>query len=209
MTLSKRIFDLTLVLLMLPFLLPVMIVTAIAVLILQGRPIFYVSERMKTADQGFALWKFRTMTADQSDTGASGGHKAARITPLGQKLRKYRIDELPQLWNIFRGDMTYVGPRPPLRRYVELRPDLYKEVLKCRPGVTGLATIVYNKEETRLLQGSSTGAENDAIYLNRCVPRKAHIDLIYRQHQSVMLDLYIIFATLNKRLRAAPKRPKH
>ncbi|MGH1463985.1 MAG: sugar transferase [Cognatishimia sp.] len=209
MTLSKRIFDLTLVFLMLPFLLPVIIVTSITVLVMQGRPIFYVSERMKTADQGFALWKFRTMTADHTDSGASGGHKSARITPLGQKLRKFRVDELPQLWNIFRGDMSYVGPRPPLRRYVELRPDLYKKVLECRPGVTGLATIVYNKEETRLLQSSKTSAENESIYLNRCVPRKAHIDLIYKRHQSVLLDLYIIIATLNKRLRAAPKRPKH
>jgi lipopolysaccharide/colanic/teichoic acid biosynthesis glycosyltransferase len=182
-----------------------MLTTALLLLWKQGRPVFYVSERMRTADEGFALWKFRTMTEDPQDCGASGGHKAARVTPLGRVLRRYRVDELPQLWNILRGDMSYVGPRPPLRRYVELRPDLYREVLRCRPGVTGLATIAYHQEEERLLRDSASGADNERIYVTRCVPRKARLDMIYARNRSVCLDLWIILATLNRRLRPAPK----
>jgi lipopolysaccharide/colanic/teichoic acid biosynthesis glycosyltransferase len=124
MPLSKRLFDLLLASVLLPFLAPIILIVSLALVVSQGRPIFYVSERMKTDRDGFALWKFRTMTQDPTDSGASGGHKSARITPIGRFLRRTRIDELPQLWNIFRGDMSFVGPRPPLRRYVELRPDL-------------------------------------------------------------------------------------
>lgn len=206
MTPSKRLFDLIFATLMLPFLLPVIIATAIAALILQGRPIFYVSERMKSVDQGFDLYKFRTMSEDPNDSGASGGHKSARVTSLGKILRRYRLDELPQLWNVIKGDMSYVGPRPPLRKYVELRPDLYGPVLECRPGVTGLASVVYNKEETRLLKTSRSSVENEDIYQSRCVPRKARIDLIYKAHRSVCVDIRIIVATLMRRVRPLPKR---
>lgn len=205
MTPAKRTFDLIFAALMLPFLLPVIVLTAITALALQGRPIFYVSERMKTADQGFALYKFRTMTSDPRDSGASGGHKEARVTPLGRIMRKFRLDELPQLLNVIKGDMSYVGPRPPLRRYVELRPDLYSDVLSCRPGITGLASVVYHKEEARLLKTSKSSEENEHIYLNRCVPRKARIDLLYKKHGSVCLDMRIILATLSRKIRPLPK----
>jgi lipopolysaccharide/colanic/teichoic acid biosynthesis glycosyltransferase len=205
MPLSKRLFDLLLASVLLPFLAPIILIVSLALVVSQGRPIFYVSERMKTDRDGFALWKFRTMTQDPTDSGASGGHKSARITPIGRFLRRTRIDELPQLWNIFRGDMSFVGPRPPLRRYVELRPDLYGKVLRNRPGVTGLATVAYNKEEERLLKSSISGEENEEIYLRRCVPRKAHLDLIYQRNRTICMDIHIILATLNKRMRVVPK----
>ena len=205
MPLSKRLFDLLLASFLLPFLAPIILIVSLALVVSQGRPIFYVSERMKTDRDGFALWKFRTMTQDPTDSGASGGHKSARITPIGRFLRRTRIDELPQLWNIFRGDMSFVGPRPPLRRYVELRPDLYGKVLRNRPGVTGLATVAYNKEEERLLKSSISSEENEEIYLRRCVPRKAHLDLIYQRNRTICMDIHIILATLNKRMRVVPK----
>ena len=195
MTLGKRLLDLTLALLLaLIFAVPLLVV-AFIVLIKDGRPIFYASERMKTPTQSFTLWKFRTMTVDRNDAGVSGGDKAARITPTGAILRRRRLDELPQLFNILRGDMSFVGPRPPLRRYVDLRPDVYAEVLQNRPGVTGLATLHYHGREERLLAACTTAEETDHIYLTRCVPAKARLDLLWARNRSVCFDLALIWRT--------------
>jgi lipopolysaccharide/colanic/teichoic acid biosynthesis glycosyltransferase len=199
MPLWKRIFDIVGVLVLAIPLLPVMAVTALVILLRDGRPIFFVSERMKTADQGFALVKFRTMRPDTADSGVSGGDKTARITRTGTFLRRTRLDELPQLWNILKGDMSFVGPRPPLRRYVVEYPGLYRRVLRARPGVTGLATLIYHRHEERLLRGCTTAAQTDALYRRACIPRKARLDLIYLERQSLTLDLWIIFRTLIRR----------
>ena len=102
---------------------------------------------MKAPGVPFHLWKLRTMTVVREDSGVSGGDKAARITPVGRFLRRARLDEIPQLWNVIRGDMSFVGPRPPLRLYVERFPALYAEVLKSRPGITGLATLHFHAHE--------------------------------------------------------------
>jgi len=201
MPLWKRIFDIVGVLVLAVPLVPVMAVTALVILLRDGRPIFFVSERMKTADQGFALVKFRTMRPDTADSGVSGGDKTARITRTGTFLRRTRLDELPQLWNILKGDMSFVGPRPPLRRYVVDYPGLYRRVLRSRPGVTGLATLIYHRHEEHLLRGCTTAAETDAVYRRACIPRKARLDMIYLQHQSLALDLWIIFRTLIRRKR--------
>lgn len=201
MPLWKRIFDIVGVLVLAVPLLPVMAVTALVILLRDGRPIFFVSERMKTADQGFALVKFRTMRPDTADSGVSGGDKTARITRTGAFLRRTRLDELPQLWNILKGDMSFVGPRPPLRRYVVDYPGLYRRVLRSRPGVTGLATLIYHRHEEHLLRDCTTAAETDALYRRACIPRKARLDLIYQERQSLRLDLWIIFRTLIRRKR--------
>lgn len=202
---QKRVFDIVLVLLMAPFLVPVMAGIALVILLREGRPVFYVSERMRGVNDPFMLWKFRTMHVNSDDAMASGGHKAGRVTKTGAVLRKYRMDELPQLWNILRGDISFVGPRPPLRRYVEMFPEIYGEVLKTPPGVTGLATLVYHRTEERILARCTSAAETDATYARRCVPRKAKIDLIYSQSASVYLDMWIILATLRRSMRPAPK----
>ena len=123
MTPSKRAFDLILsIFCVLIFAVPVSLLAAF-LLFRQGRPVFYFAERMKTPDQSFWLWKFRTMQVATADGGVSGGDKTTRVTRIGKTLRRLRLDELPQIWNILRGDMTFVGPRPPLRSYVERRPD--------------------------------------------------------------------------------------
>lgn len=196
MTWQKRILDLVFAGLLVVILGPVLIGLLIWLLFRQGRPLFYVAERMKGVDQPFMLWKLRTMTVVEADSGVSGGDKAARITPTGAWLRARRLDEFPQLWNIIRGDLSFVGPRPPLRQYVEAYPELYGEVLKSRPGVTGLASLVYHRHEVTLLARCATPEETDAVYRRICVPAKARLDLIYQRRQSLCHDFVLVFQTI-------------
>lgn len=196
MTWRKRLFDLFFASLLVIILGPVLLGLLLWLLAREGRPLFYVAERMKTPEQGFRLWKLRTMTVAEADSGVSGGDKAARITPTGAWLRRRRLDEFPQLWNILRGDLSFVGPRPPLRAYVERYPDLYAEVLKSRPGVTGLASIVYHRHEAALLARCTTPQETDAVYSRVCVPAKARLDLIYQRHRNTCYDFALVFETI-------------
>jgi len=196
MTWSKRLFDLFFALLLIVILAPVLLVLLLWLLIKEGRPVFYVAERMTTPSKSFNLWKLRTMTVVEHDSGVSGGDKAARITGTGAFLRSKRLDEFPQLWNILKGDLSFVGPRPPLRQYVETHPEIYNEVLKSRPGVTGLASIVYHKHEAALLARCNSSEETDAIYSRVCVPTKARLDLIYQRNQSMWYDFDLVFQTI-------------
>lgn len=196
MTPLKRAFDLWTAAMITPFVLPMVAVIALIVLVRDGRPVFYGGERMASMTRGFPLWKFRTMRVVEDDRGVSGGDKAARITRTGRWLRRRRLDELPQLWNLWRGDISVVGPRPPLREYVERFPDLYARVLRNRPGLTGFASILYSRSEQRLLARSRSDAETDAIYARTCAPRKARLDLIYQRHQTFCFDLNIVRKTL-------------
>ena len=196
MTLTKRLFDIGFALLILPVIALIAALVLLALALTQGRPYFYAAERMKTPDTAFRLWKFRTMTVVATDAGVSGGDKAGRITPVGRMLRRFRLDELPQLWNILRGDISFVGPRPPLRSYVERFPEIYAEVLKSRPGVTGLASIHYHRHEEWLLARSRSAEETDRLYCRICIPAKAKLDLIYARHASVCHDLRLIGRTI-------------
>ena len=201
MTWRKRIFDLFFASLLVIILGPILLGLLVWLLLKEGRPLFHVAERMKTPEQSFNLWKLRTMTVAEKDQGVSGGNKAARITPTGAWLRARRLDEFPQLWNILRGDLSFVGPRPPLREYVERFPEVYAEVLKSRPGVTGLATIRFHKHEERLLSRCGTPEETDRVYCRICVPRKAQLDLIYQRHQSTCYDFDLVFQTISNLFR--------
>ncbi len=195
MTPAKRAFDIALALLLMAlFALPFALLL-LWLLVTEGRPLFYGAERMRAPGQPFRLWKLRTMTVAHADSGVSGGDKALRITPTGRVLRRTRLDELPQFWNILRGDMSFVGPRPPLRQYVERFPDLYAQVLKSRPGITGLASLHIHGYEDRLLLRCTDAAETDAVYCRRCIPRKARLDLIYQRHASLCHDLVLIWQT--------------
>ena len=195
MTSGKRAFDIAFALVLCLFLALPTLILALALLLTQGRPLFYAAERMKTPSEGFRLWKFRTMRPAAENSGVSGGDKADRITPMGRFLRRTRLDELPQLWNILRGDISFVGPRPPLRMYVEAFPDLYARVLRSRPGVTGLASLRFHKREEQLLAACATAEETDAVYRRRCVPAKARLDLIYQRNASLCFDLALIWET--------------
>ncbi len=196
MTPAKRALDLGLVLALSPVLVALSVFVALAILVADGRPVLYGSERMRAPGRPFTLWKFRTMTSGSEDGGVSGGSKHGRITPLGRILRRYRLDELPQAVNILEGDMSLVGPRPPLRTYVERFPDLYAEVLRARPGLTGLATLTFRRREEGILALCSTPEETDAVYARRCVPVKARLDILYRQRRTLCLDLWLLWRTL-------------
>jgi lipopolysaccharide/colanic/teichoic acid biosynthesis glycosyltransferase len=192
---GQRLFDIVLALVLAVPALPLAAAIALAIRVRDGAPVLYGSERMRSPSEGFVLWKFRTMRADAADRGVSGGDKAGRITRTGRWLRATRLDELPQLWNILRGDIGFVGPRPPLRQYVERFPAIYARVLQSRPGVTGLATLRYHRTESRLLAASVSAVDTDAIYSRRCVPRKARLDLIYQRNRSLCFDLVLIGQT--------------
>lgn len=198
MTLSKRLMDIVISLLLLAVLWPVFIVLLVVLAVCEGRPLFYVSERMKTPTQGFSLLKLRTMCASQDNSGVTGGDKSARMSRLHRILRKTRADELPQLYNVLRGDISLVGPRPPLRVYVTVFPQLYAQVLQSRPGVTGLASLVYHSHEETLLARCADAAQTDAVYRRMCIPRKAQLDLMYQANRSLCFDLWLIWRTAKK-----------
>lgn len=201
MTFSKRFFDIVVALILSTILVAPIIIIACMIVIIDGKPVLYVSERMKTPTQGFALVKFRTMKTVGADSGVSGGDKLNRITKTGRFLRRTRLDEVPQLWNVLKGDISFVGPRPPLRQIVERFPTLYRSVLKSRPGITGLASVYFHAHEEWLLSRTKTAEETDAIYSRACVPRKARLDLIYARNRSLCMDVSIMLKTVFKKLR--------
>lgn len=196
MPFSKRAFDISLALILLIPLSLVMVIVSMVLLVAQGRPIFYAAPRMRSPDTPFTHLKFRTMLRQDDDFGVTGGHKKWRITPLGRFMRRTRIDELPQLFNILRGDMSFVGPRPTIREYVERFPAVYAQVLKSRPGVTGLATLIYHRHEDKILVNCKSAEATEKAYATRCLPAKLKIDLIYQRNRSFRLDMWIMWQTI-------------
>ena len=188
-------FDIVLALLLLPLLGPVMAVVALVIAIGDGRPVFYRSTRMRSMDRSFSMWKFRTMQVSPHPCGVPGGSTLQRVTRTGRWLRACRLDELPQLWNVLYGEMSFVGPRPPLRQHVAAFPRLYGKVLQSQPGVTGLASVIFHAREEALLRNCRSMPEAEEVYQYHCIPRKAQIDLIYLNRRSIRLDLWIIWLT--------------
>ncbi|MEM7470453.1 MAG: sugar transferase [Pseudomonadota bacterium] len=209
MRLGKRIFDLVCATALGLLISPWIVWIAYKVWRQGDGSILYRAERMRGVDLAFTLYKFRTMRGgDDAEIGVTGGDKADRITEFGAKLRRRHLDELPQLWNVIRGDISFVGPRPPLREFVERFPDIYSQVLKDKPGVTGLATLIYNDREEAVLARCKTPAETDAVYCQRCIPSKTRLDMIYQRNAGFALDLWIIGATLRQISGKNPRRAK-
>lgn len=196
MSWRKRAFDIGLALLLLVPLGVVMLVVAGVLLIAQGRPVLFMQWRMYTPSRAFPLIKFRTMVNAETEFGVTGADQHWRITPLGHFLRRSRLDELPQLWNILRGHMSFVGPRPPMPELVEAEPEIFAQVLRNRPGVTGLATLLYHRHEHWILRKCNSAQETREVYLRRCLPAKARIDMIYQKYRTPGLDLWIIVSTI-------------
>lgn len=197
-TALKRTLDVLLGLTLLALLIIPFGLLLLWLLLHEGRPLFHVAERMQTPQRSFRLLKLRTMALTQPGTeqGVSGGHKSPRISPFCRMLRRTRLDELPQLWNVLRGDMSFVGPRPPMREYVERFPDLYARVLQSRPGLTGFGSLYFHQREERLLAACRTPEETDAVYVRVCIPRKAQLDLLYQRRRSLCLDVRLMCQTI-------------
>lgn len=198
MPLQKRAFDLTLLLLTAPVTVPLFVGAAVILWIRTGSPIFYSTFRQGQDSKPFRLWKFRTLpdSSKPSEPQVSTAYEAGHLDGFRQWLRRSRLDELPQLWNILRGDMTWVGPRPPDLRYATKYPDLYDRVLLSRPGLTGLATLVMFQKETAILARAASSVLREKTYERHLIPRKARLDLTYQRRQSdpwiVVFDIIIL-----------------
>jgi len=190
---AKRVYDLlfsTIGLLVLG--LPLLAIAAVVKRSDNG-PAFYKQQRVGRYGRLFWIWKFRTMVvnADQLGPGVTKDGDP-RITRVGRFLRKTKLDELPQLWNVFRGDMSFVGPRPELPRYVERYTEAQREILRLKPGITDLATLQFRNEEALLRKAPDV----ERFYLEHCVPRKIELNLIYARKAGVLADTWIILQTL-------------
>jgi lipopolysaccharide/colanic/teichoic acid biosynthesis glycosyltransferase len=171
---------------------PLQAVLALLVRLDTRGPALYRASRVGRDAKPFVCLKLRTMRSGRPDPGpgiTSGGD--ARITRLGRLLRKLRLDELPQLWNVARGQMRIVGPRPEDPRFVELSDPLHREVFTATPGVAGLSQLIF-ADEARLL---ADVADPDARYRSEILPRKLRIDAAYLHHRSSRLDLWILAQT--------------
>jgi len=189
----KRILDVAVAGLGLLFLSPLFAVIAVLVKCGSPGPVFFRHNRIGRGFRPFGVLKFRTMVQDApSQGGPITFGNDPRITPVGTWLRKTKLDELPQLINVFRGDMSLVGPRPEVRHYVEMFRDDYEEILRVRPGITALASIKYRDEAT-VLAGA---ADPEEEYVRRVLPEKIRLAKEYVRRSSVPFDAILILLTL-------------
>ena len=198
----KFIFDRIVSLLGLIILSPVLLVVAILIRVkMPGGPVFFRQKRVGLNGKPFTLYKFRSMTNASVDSWSSVSVAGeSRITPLGAKLRKYKLDELPELWNVLKGDMSFVGPRPDVPGYADALAGDDREVLSLRPGITGPASLKYRDEEELLAKVASEGVDGyiDPVRYNDEVifPDKVRLNRYYLHHYSFWTDLKMIFATV-------------
>lgn len=199
----QRLFDLACAAAGLVLLAPVFACVAMMVLCDDGRPIFFSQVRVGRNGNPFRIWKFRTMAAGRSGNAVTSAGDP-RVTRLGAFLRRYKLDELPQLINVLRGDMGIAGPRPEVPEYVDLKEPLWCEVLSVRPGITDLATLVYRNEEGLL------GESSDPItfYRERVLPAKLRLSARYLRSKSFVVDLKLILLSIRSSLSGRDPDPR-
>lgn len=189
----KRGLDVVVSLVGLALFLPLMLVLALWVMCDSRGPILYRQVRVGRNGHDFRLLKFRSMRVDADRLGLiTVGGRDPRVTRAGYYLRKYKLDELPQLLNVLRGDMSLVGPRPEVRKYVDLYTPEQLRVLTVRPGITDLASLRYRHENDLLAQAE----DPDAYYIETVMPAKLALNLEYIDHQSFWGDLRLIGQTV-------------
>ncbi|MCC6837830.1 MAG: sugar transferase [Bacteroidia bacterium] len=191
----KRIFDIFLSLIGLILLLPVFLLIAIIIVADSRGGVFYRQVRVGKDAKDFRLFKFRSMRTDADKKGLlTVGGKDSRITRVGYYIRKYKVDELPQLINVLIGDMSLVGPRPEVRRYTDLYNSEQQKVLSVKPGITDYASIEYSDENELLGKAS----DPEKVYIEEIMPTKLKLNLKYIAEQGVITDLKIIWMTFVK-----------
>jgi lipopolysaccharide/colanic/teichoic acid biosynthesis glycosyltransferase len=212
----KPLFDRTVALVGLLLLWPVLLVIALLVRVKVGKPVFFVQERVGKDGKLFTIWKFRTME-DENEGPSVCVAGDERILPLGVKLRKYKLDELPQLWNVLKGNMSFVGPRPDVPGYADQLQGDDRDVLKLRPGITGPATLKYRLEDEMIAEyvaqkqkeGDTRSAQEIAVEYNDTViyPDKVRLNCYYYRNYSFVKDIQMIFCTVfGKRMEYAGER---
>lgn len=188
----KWLFDRIVAFVGLLFLWWLILVVALLVRIkMPGGPVFFLQKRVGKDGRLFTMVKFRTMTVNHGGSSISIAGEN-RITPLGAMLRKYKLDELPELWNVLCGDMSFVGPRPDVPGYADKLQGAEREVLKLRPGITGPATLKYRNEEELLAEVDNPQQYNDEVIY----PDKVRLNLFYLHHYSFVMDIKMIVATV-------------
>jgi lipopolysaccharide/colanic/teichoic acid biosynthesis glycosyltransferase len=194
----KRLFDLVIALPLLILVSPILLVIGILIKLNSRGPIFYLQQRVGLNGSDFSIYKFRTMRIGADKLGLlTVGGRDPRVTSVGYLLRKYKLDELPQLINVVNGTMSLVGPRPEVRKYVDMYNTEQRKVLNAKPGITDYASIEY-ADENNLLAASS---DPERTYIDEIMPAKLSLNMKYISEQGIDTDLKIIFSTLIRIIR--------
>jgi len=189
---KKRLFDFCCSLFGLIILSPLLILISLIIKITSRGPVLFFQTRVGKDGNDFVLVKFRSMIVNHNLRSTVTTRGDSRITKVGAILRKYKLDELPELWNVLKGEMSLVGPRPDVRGYADKLIGRDRDILKMRPGITGIASLKYANEEEILDKQSDPQTYNDEIIF----PDKIKLNLDYYENQSLWLDIKIIFATI-------------
>lgn len=188
----KRLFDIVFSIFGLIFLIPIFFTISVFIKMTSKGPIFYKQVRVGRNNKDFEIFKFRTMYLSSDKLGLlTIGDKDSRVTKIGYYLRKFKLDELPQLFNVFLGYMSFVGPRPEVRKFVNLYSRQQMKILEVRPGITDMASIEFRNENELLLQQE----DPESYYINVIMPRKLQINSSYLQQRNLFKDIEVIFKT--------------
>lgn len=191
----KRFFDFVFSLFGIIVCLPLFAIIAVLIKLDSAGPVFFKQERIGKDFKSFKIYKFRTMEDNAEKNGPKiTSAKDNRITRIGNYLRKYKLDELPQLFNVLRGEMSFVGPRPEVKEYVNIFKSDYKRLLRIRPGITDPASIRYSNEEKILAVADNWEEE----YRKNILPEKIKLSLHYVDNHNVITDLRLIVKTILK-----------
>lgn len=193
----KRLFDILSSLAVLIFILPLFVLVSLLIMLDSKGGVFYKQIRVGQNAKKFELLKFRTMRPNSDQIQITVGNRDPRVTRIGYYLRKYKLDEIPQLINIIKGEMSVVGPRPEVPKYVENYTDKQKKVLTVKPGLTDFASLQFVDESELLAQSENP----ERTYVEEILPQKLDLALEYIEKRSFALDLKLIFKTLHKILR--------
>jgi lipopolysaccharide/colanic/teichoic acid biosynthesis glycosyltransferase len=195
MSVGKRAFDLLCMIPGVVILIPLAVVVAFAVKLDDGGPVFFRQVRAGWNGKPFRMWKFRTMVVNAEKlAGLITIGQDPRITRVGRVLRKTKLDELPQFLNVIAGDMSLVGPRPEVMRYVEMYGEDQRKVLELMPGITDPASVKYCDESELLSQAD----DPERLYVEEIMPEKIRLNLEYAEHASVASDLRVVLKTIAK-----------
>ena len=195
--LLKRIFDVVVSMLLIVLLSPVLLVVAVWIKLDSKGPVFYRQERITQYGRTFRIFKFRTMVVNADQVGSLiTTHHDPRITKVGQKIRKCRLDEIPQLFNVLKGDMSFVGTRPEVEKYVSAYSDEMVATLLLPAGVTSLASICYRDEDEIIAKYADSEHSVDEVYIEKILPEKMQYNLEYLKTFGICQDILLCLKTV-------------